>query len=123
MKPQFAQGHNNAAGLAALSFHCSYPGIFYLEQRYSLGKTVSDHGEGYTTLQFKLIWANYTTLLSELGLTSVKSAFGTIRLEAYDGAGFANYNCTVERPELSANAAFGEAFRTFDINVFGLVAI
>lgn len=124
MKPLFAQGHNNTGGLAALSFHCSYAGIFYPEQRYSLGKTVQDAGEGYTTLIFMLTWSKYLTLLTAFGLSaSVKSAFGTIRLEPIIGDGFNNYNCTVERPELSQNAAFGESYKKFEFNVFGLVEI
>ncbi|MDL1924322.1 hypothetical protein FBQ95_17095 [Chloroflexi bacterium CFX3] len=99
MTYKIAAGFNNVGSLTDLSPQPACEGIRYAEMDYLPDGTVQPNGYGLAELKYEegIPEEIYTSLLTQMGLTSVFSAPVTIALPV-DARTFANHNAIIVKP-------------------------
>lgn len=107
MTYQIADGYNNAGGLADISIQPATNGLRAGRRIVAGNGQVIEDGFYTTELVYGYLTATqYTTLLSEFGLSGVVANEVTIRLPQNDGRAFANYNAIIIKPDMPSEARF-----------------
>ena len=107
MTYKIAVSYNNAAGLTALSIQPRMNGLVPGRRTTASDGTVYQDGFLSCELIFDYLTpAQYTALLSEMGLSSATSAKVTITLPANISRTDTNYNAIIELPAVPQQGAY-----------------
>jgi hypothetical protein len=118
---QFAQGHDNTAGLADIDPQPRNPVDVFWERLRPNGVAVNIGG-GQARFEYRgLTYAQFESLMTTFGLSrDTPAAKGTFRLRDYNGTDYANYNGTIEYQPLERGVRY---WRDVNFDIYRLVAL
>lgn len=100
MTYQIASGYDNVAGLTQLDPQPRCPGINSGRTIVSVDGMIYEDGYGNADLIYTVLTKDeYDSLLTQMGLTSVKSAQVTVSLPQNQDRNFSNYNAIITKPD------------------------
>lgn len=102
MTYQLADGHDNAAGLAAVTPQPACEGIFYPKEIIAASGIVYNSGMPYCVWKYgpELPEDDYNSLLNQFGLASAKTNEVTVKtISDAARSAYSNYNATIVKPQ------------------------